>query len=106
MAVTDWTKGGKIANGKTDAHRIDPGMSKRLKSARFTVLIDEDFRLEDEGLPIRVGRRQIERATEVMHRTNPNQPVQVSNARRDPGLPNKIENIYRNGGYLHVFIEP
>ena len=96
MAVTDWTTGGTI----------ESGMSQRLGNARFTVLIDEDFRLEDQGLPIQVASRQIERATQIMHRNTPNYPQEVSNARRDPQLPKKISNIYTGGGYLHVYIEP
>jgi hypothetical protein len=35
-----------------------------------------------------------------------NQPVNVPFARNDPNLPATVANIYRNGGYLHVFIEP
>ncbi len=45
MAVTDW-----VADGT-----IETSMSQRLRNARFTVLLDEDFRLQDQRLPIQVG---------------------------------------------------
>lgn len=96
MAVTDWTSQGTI----------DGGMSQRFRNARFTVLIDEDFELQDQGLPIRVASRQIERTTEMMQRVAPNRPVAVSAARSDPLLSNAIAQVYQGLGYLHVFIEP
>ena len=93
MAVTDWAPNGTI----------ESGMSQRLGNARFTVLIDENFLLEDRGLPIRVANRQIERATAGIR---PQQCVGVSGARLDPQLPQEIAQLYRANGYLHVFIEP
>ncbi len=96
MAVTDWNPNGTI----------DHGMSRRLGNARFTVLIDEDFRLQDQGLPIRVGERQIEKITERLHASTPNQPANVRQVRGNPGLPAEIAKIYKGGGYLHVYIEP
>ncbi len=96
MAVTDWT----------NSNLIDEDMSMRLSQARFTVLIDEDFQLQDQGLPIRVANRQIESVTEVLQAQNPNRPANVNAVRNNTALPNEIVNIYRNGGYLHVFIEP
>ncbi len=96
MAVTDWA---------ADA-TIETAMSQRLRNARFTVLLDEDFRLQDQGLPIQVAERQIERVTERLHRRNPNSPANVSHVRGDPNLPQTIAGIYRGGGYLHVYIEP
>lgn len=96
MAVTDWTPSGTIDNG----------MSQRLRNARFTILIDEDFRLQDQGLPIQVAERQIEKITERLHARTPNSPAKASEARGNPRLPDEIANIYRQGGYLHVYIEP
>lgn len=96
MAVTDWTSSGIIQNG----------MSQRLRNARFTVLIDEDFRLQDQGLPIQVAERQIERITARLHAGTPNPPANVHQVRDDPSLPGKIASIYQGGGYLHVYIEP
>lgn len=96
MAVTDWTTRGTIEHG----------MSQRLRNARFTVLIDEDFRLQDEGLPIQVAERQIERVTELMQTRQRNSPVNVREVRGDPTLPQRIVDTYRGRGYLHVYIEP
>lgn len=96
MAVTDWTP----------SWTIDNGMSQRLRNARFTVLIDEDFRLQDQGLPIQVAQRQIETVTERFHATNPNPPANVRQVRGSPNLPQQITNVYCGGGYLHVYIEP
>jgi hypothetical protein len=96
MAVTDWAPSGAIQSG----------FSQRLSKARFTVLIDEDFQLEDHGLPIRTAPRQIERITERMQRNAPTHPVQVSHARNDPRMPLLISQVYHGNGYLHVFIEP
>lgn len=96
LAVTDWTQ----------ARTIDSGMSRCFSSARFTVLIDEDFQLQDQGLPIQVAQRQIERVTERLHAMNPNGPESVVQSRGSSHLPQQIVHVYRNGGYLHVFIEP
>jgi len=96
MAVTDWTQKDTIENG----------MSKQLCNARFTVLINEDFRLQDQGLPIQVAERQIEKITEQLHRSTPNLPANVRQVRGNPKLSQQIASIYRNGGYLHVYIEP
>ncbi len=93
MAVTDWTA----------AHRIDSHLSGRLAHARFTVLLDEEFLLEANGLPIQRAGRQIESVTERIAST---ECVEVSSARLDPALPAHIINHYNTGGYLHVFIEP
>jgi len=93
MAVTDWAPGGGI----------DASMSNRLREARFTVLLDEDFVLENNGLPIERARRQIERVTETMFT---NEGVQIRLARLDATLPSRVIQRYVNGGYLHLFIEP
>ncbi len=92
MAVTDW------ANGK-----IDSGMSTRLARARFTVLIDEDFALEENGLPIQKAERRIEKITEKIPL---HQPLEVAAARSDPNLAAKVISLYKNQGYLHVYINP
>ncbi len=96
MAVTDWTDTGTIETDK----------SGRLGKARFTVLIDEDFELQDKGLPIQVAERRLERVTERLHARNPNGPANVVQVRGNPKLPQQIVNIYRRGGYLHIYIEP
>jgi hypothetical protein len=93
MAVTDWTAG----------RRIDSHMSARLRNARFTVLLDEDFVLEESGLPIQRAERQIEKATETI---TTNECVEIGSARGDAKLPAKVIQHYVNGGYLHLFIEP
>lgn len=97
LAVTDWTSGGEI----------DLTFSNRFSSARFSVLVDEDFQLQDDGgLPVRKAFRQIECATEIMHRRVKLNPLGVTTARRNPGLPNDIALAYNSGGYVHVYIEP
>ena len=93
MAVTDWTQDG----------RIDSNMSARLGTARFTVLIDKDFALEDNGLPIERAERQIERVTENISVRN---CLEISAARLDPSLPTEVIQHYLNGGYVHLYIEP
>ena len=97
MAVTDWMPNGTI----------DSGMSQRFPRARFTVLIDEDFPLQDnQGLPVQVASRRIERATNALYRAYPHGPLDVHRARTDPMLPATVADIYQRGGYLHVFIVP
>lgn len=96
MAVTDWTPSKTISND----------MSRRFSEARFTVLIDEDFLLQDQGLPIQIAERQIERVTERFQARDPNAPANVRQVRGLPHLPQQISSIYRGGGYLHIYIEP
>jgi hypothetical protein len=96
MAVTDWTRSGTIEHDLSD----------RLCNARFTVLIDEDFCLQDQGLPIQVADRQIEKVTEQLHLRSPNPPANVRQVRGNPRLSQQIADIYRQGGYLHIYIEP
>lgn len=96
MAVTDWAPN----------HTIDNDMSQRLSNARFTVLIDEDFRLQDQGLPIQVAERQIERVTEQLQANNQNRPLNIRKVRGDSSLPQQIAAIFNGGGYLHIYIEP
>ena len=93
MAVTDWNPDGSI----------DSRMSSRFGRARFTVLIDEEFDLEENGLPVQQAARQIERITEriLNHRC-----LEVSAARTDPRLPMNVVNLYKNSGYLHLYIGP
>jgi len=93
MAVTDWTNDRKISGF----------MSDRLGKARFTVLLDEDFILEDNGLPIETAERRIEKATEtILLKTC----LQIGSARTDTSLPSTVIQHYRAGGYLHLYIEP
>lgn len=93
MAVTDWNPD----------RSIDSTMSTRFGRARFTVLIDEEFELEDNGLPIQRAARQIERITE---RILNHHCLEVGQARMDPNLPATVVNFYKNNGYLHVYIKP
>lgn len=92
MAVTDWGRSG-----------IDCSLSNRLNQARFTVLVDEEFDLEDETLPIRLAPRKIEAATELLR---PHVNVTITRALSNTSLPAMIASSYHNGGYMHVFIEP
>jgi hypothetical protein len=93
MAVTDWTSSGNI----------DTEFSDRLAHARFTVLLDEDFQLQDQGLPIRIADRQIETVTEAIAN---HFCVPVSTARGDPLLPSQIVALFNAGGYVHIYIVP
>jgi hypothetical protein len=93
MAVTDWNADGTI----------DSYMSDRLGNARFTVLIDEDFVLEDNGLPIERAKRQIEGVTELI--SGPS-CMKISAARSAASLPTQVIQNYHSGGYLHLYIEP
>lgn len=92
MAVTDW-RNDKVAWGD----------SGRLARARFTVLIDEEFALEDNGLPIHRAARQIEKVTETIPL---HQGLEVTSARVNPRLHADIISHYLNGGYVHVYIKP
>jgi hypothetical protein len=104
MAVTDWIAGVPSRDAQIDpSRRIDSHMSARLRNARFTVLLDEDFVLEESGLPIRRAERQIEKATEVILNK---ECIEIGFARGDATLPARVIRHYVNGGYLHLFIEP
>lgn len=94
MAVSDWS-----ADGTT----LRNDMSTRLVNGRFTVLIDEDFQLDDDGLPVQSSPRLIEPWTTVMAH---NQCQGITAARRDPGLPSRIASAYLSDSYVHLFIEP
>jgi hypothetical protein len=93
MAVTDWTTN----------NSIDPGMSNRLRNARFTVLIDEEFALEENGLPIMRAERQIEKFTQMIVAQS---CMEVGRGRLDPNLAAAVINHYQVGGYLHLYIKP
>ena len=94
LAVTDWAA----------ARRVDGGMSRRLSQAKFVVLIDEEFLLqESSGLPIQQSPRIIERVTEAIATRS---CMEVTAARADPSLPQRIVSHYQANAYLHVFIEP
>jgi hypothetical protein len=94
MAVTDWASPGTI----------DGGMSGRLGQAKFVVLMDEDFLLQEaNGLPIGKSPRVIERVTETIVRQS---GMKVAAARSDSTLPHNIISHYNDDGYLHVYIEP
>jgi hypothetical protein len=96
MAVTDWRG--------TD---IDYDLSSRFSQARFSVLVDEDFKiLDDKDLPIRLSPRQIEQATNPIHRNPSTQPIGILRGRTAMGLPADIRAAYTGGGYIHIFIEP
>ncbi len=93
MAVTDWAAG----------NAIETQFSSRLSKARFTVLIDEDFSLEENGLPIQKAARQIEQVTQNI---TTHACVEVGIARTNPNLNSDILQQFQSGGYLHVFIKP
>ena len=93
MAVTDWNASGTIASG----------LSGRLSTARFVVLIDEEFDLEYNGLPVERAARKIEQVTEKIAMQT---CLEVPSARMDPSLPKQIVHHYLGGGYLHIFIKP
>jgi len=96
LAVTDWTN-------SVSKEGIESGMSAIFSKARFTVLLDEDFAMEDRGLPINKAPRQIEKVTQaIANRVGMN----VGRARVDPNLPSHVINVFTSGGYLHVYIEP
>jgi len=93
MAVTDWNA----------RNRIKTTMSDRLARARFVVLIDEEFDLSADGLPIQIAPRKIEIVTAAIW----NQVCcDVPSARSNPALSNQIGQLYRSDGYLHVYIKP
>jgi hypothetical protein len=72
-------------------------------SRRPIILIDEEFDLEQNGLPIQRALRKIENVTETIALQ---ECVEVPSARLDPNLPAKVVGHYNHGGYLHVFIKP
>ncbi|MFC5492440.1 hypothetical protein [Nocardioides caricicola] len=94
LLVTDW-----------DSHGgIDPTFSTRLRDARFSVLLDEEFDLLEDGLPIRAADRKLEAAT-VRRLSRHGTPV--AHARADlPQLSLDIVNQYVQDGFVHVYIEP
>jgi len=96
MAVTDWTK-------PAAKEGIESGMSAIFSRARFTVLLDEDFALENNGLPINRAPRQIESVTQSIVKQA---GMNVGRARVDPTLALRVISVFNAGGYLHVFIEP
>lgn len=94
MAVTDWTSTGEI----------DSMFSGRLSQARFTVLLDEEFALEEQGgLPVRRAPRTIEGATEKIRSHD---CADIRTARTDSALPSDIVRHYASGSYLHLYIAP
>jgi hypothetical protein len=96
MAVTDWTK-------PVTKEGIESGMSTIFSQARFTVLLDEEFVLETNGLPINKSPRQIEQVTQfILNQSG----MEVGQARVDPNLPARVISVFNRGGYLHVYIKP
>lgn len=93
MAVTDWTPHKKIQND----------MSVRLNQARFTVLLDEEFQLLHDNLPIKYSARQIENVTQGIM---PQGGFHVGGARGNPQLPALIRGYYAQAGYVHIYIAP
>jgi hypothetical protein len=95
MAVTDWVR--------SRGSRIAQGRSQTFCHARVTVLVDEEFGLTDDGLPVRSSPRMIESVTEQI-------PWQsgrsVASARTWSGLPNAVADQYHANGYLHLWIAP
>lgn len=93
MAVTDWTPAKTIASD----------MSTRFADARFTVLLDEDFALEEAGLPIHRASRQIETTTATIANSA---AIEVGSVRGTAGLAGEVRSYFQSGGYIHVFIKP
>ncbi|MFL5741137.1 MAG: hypothetical protein ACJ75B_13020 [Flavisolibacter sp.] len=97
MAVTDWTTN----------NEIDIGLSERLNTARFTVLIDEDFDLLDkDGLPTRVSKGKIEDATVGMMTRRFTTGIDIVSARTNINLTTMVHNAYSNSGFVHIYIMP
>ncbi|WP_328323932.1 hypothetical protein OHA70_31985 [Kribbella sp. NBC_00382] len=94
LLVTDW-----------DNDEIDPTFSRRLLDARFTVLVDEEFDLADQGgLPTRAADRKLEAAT--LARTS-NRGIHVGQARTNlRALAGDIATEYGRDGFVHVWIAP
>ena len=94
MLVTDWRP----------KNRISTKFSQRLRQARFTVLIDEEFDLVSaSGLPIQIAPRKIEKTTVTF---SSQVALPISRARVDPNLGATIAKFYSTGGYLHIYVEP
>lgn len=95
MAVTDWVSPGR--------RRIAQGPSWAFRDARFTVLVDEEFDLPNDGLPVRSSPRMIESVTErIASRVGEN----VSTARTMAGLPGLIADQYHANGFVHLWNSP
>lgn len=95
MAVTDWVT--------HQRRRIAQGPSQTFRSARVAVLVDEEFGLTNDGLPVRSSPRMIESVTEQITRQI-GRPV--SAARTSADLPFAIADQYQNSGYIHLWIAP
>lgn len=95
MAVTDWVTPARA--------RIARGFSQTFSNARFTVLVDEEFELVNDGLPVRSSPRLLEAVTEHIA---PQIGKNASTARTTAGLPNVIANQYHANGYVHLWIAP
>jgi hypothetical protein len=95
LAVTDWVTPAR--------ERIAQGPSRIFADARFTVLVDEEFALTHDGLPVRSSPRMLETVTEQI---TPQTGASVSAARTMAGLPNHIANQYHADGYVHLWIAP
>jgi hypothetical protein len=65
--------------------------------------MDEDFVLEEYGLPIEKAERQIGKATET---TAPTLAMPIQQARFGGVLPSTIILHYHSRSYLHLFVEP
>jgi hypothetical protein len=94
LVVTDWVD-----------RDICTTFSGRLVDAKFTILIDEEFDLLDQGgLPVRSADRKIEAAT--LARPS-HYGVHVADARRNlTHFSQAIVNEYCNDGFVHAWIAP
>jgi hypothetical protein len=95
MAVTDWA-------GLPGVRRIGSQMSARLAHARFTVLLDEDFVLEQSGLLCRRPADKSKASPSVSGTPN---AFEVSSARRDPALTVRIVKHYQESRYEVVMLK-
>ncbi len=94
LLVTDW-----------DGRQIMSTYSQRLIDPKFTVLVDEEFDLTDQGgLPTRAADRKIEAATLARPSTA---GIHVMDARRDLyRFASRIVDQYRQDGFIHAWIAP
>lgn len=67
------------------------------------MLVDEEFALTEDGLPVRSSPRMLEAVTEQI---SPQVGHEVSTARKMLGLPKVIADKYQSNGYVHLWIAP
>lgn len=108
MAVSDWITHPalKEPTGESESRGLDTGFSRRLGHARFTVLVDEDFDLSADSLPVSIAPRLIEPFTNPFVRAGQARGQGIMSARRSRRLPADIADAYHHGSYVHLYLEP